>query len=138
MRVLFDTNIVLDVLLKRPGWADSARAIASARARKEAWISALTVANAGYVLGRSKTARIDAALDFMLGAFSVAAVDMATLERARKLQFEDFEDAIQYAAAERVRVRRLITRNAGDFPRQGPIVVLSPEDHLQSLPVRKR
>lgn len=52
MKVLFDANVVLDVLLKRPGFAQAAMPIAKV---PEPWLSTLSLANILFIVGRSKS-----------------------------------------------------------------------------------
>lgn len=132
MKVLFDANVVLDILLKRPGFAASALVLAKVG---EPWISALSIANICYIVGRSKRDRISLPLDFMRKKFQIAAVSGSTIDRAVDLEFTDFEDALQIAAAEENDVRHLVTRNLADFLSTKKVEVLSvPElaERLQS------
>jgi len=130
--VLFDANVVLDILLKRPGFAASALVLAKVG---EPWISALSIANICYIVGRSKRDRISLPLNFMRKKFQIAAVSGSTIDRAVDLEFTDFEDALQIAAAEENDVRHLVTRNLADFLSTKKVEVLSvPElaERLQS------
>jgi len=132
VKVLFDANVVLDILLKRPGFAASALVLAKVG---EPWISALSIANICYIVGRSKRDRISLPLDFMRKKFQIAAVSGSTIDRAVDLEFTDFEDALQIAAAEENDVRHLVTRNLADFLSTKKVEVLSvPElaERLQS------
>lgn len=130
VKVLFDANVVLDVLLKRPGFADSALALAKV---SKPWITALSVANICYIIGRSKRAKIAASLDFMRGKFRIAAVTSATIEHAVRLGYDDFEDALQAAAAEENDIPQLVTRNQSDFQSTPRLRILSVTDLLAKL-----
>jgi len=131
MKVLFDANVVLDVLLKRPGFGESALALAKV---SQPWITALSVANVCYIIGRSKRSRISVPLDFMRKKFHIAAVAGSTIERAVHLAYDDFEDAIQVAAAEENGVRHLVTRNLQDFRSTRHVQILSVAKLLERLP----
>jgi predicted nucleic acid-binding protein len=130
VKVLFDANVVLDVLLKRPGFGESALALAKV---PEPWITALSVANICYIVGRSKRARIAASLDFLRKKFHIAAVADSTIERAIRLNYDDFEDALQVAAAKENGVRHLVTRNLPDFQSSRRVQILSVPDLLAKL-----
>lgn len=112
MKVLFDANVVLDVLLKRPGFAQSAMAIARV---SEPWLSTLSLANILYITGRSKAGRVEGPLAYMRSKFRLAALTPKSIERAATLDWGDFEDALQMAMAEENGVALLATRNPGDF-----------------------
>lgn len=131
MKVLFDANIVLDILLKRPGFAGSALALAKV---PQPWISALSVANICYIVGRSKSNRIAVPLEYMRNKFHIASVSGGTISRAVDLGFPDFEDALQIAAAEESDVPYLVTRNLQDFRSTPKIEVLSVEELLGRFP----
>jgi len=131
VKVLFDANVVLDVLLKRPGFGESALALAKV---PEPWISALSVANICYIIGRSKQARISGSLDFLRSKFKIASISGSTIERAILLEYEDFEDALQVAAAEEHDVPHLVTRNLEDFRSSRRVRILSVTKLLQKLP----
>lgn len=131
MKVLFDANIVLDILLKRPGFAGSAPALAKA---PEPWISALSIANICYIVGRSKRDKIAVPLEYMRNKFHIASVSSDTIARAVDLGFADFEDALQIAAAEESDIPHLVTRNLQDFHTIPKVEVLSVEELLGRLP----
>jgi hypothetical protein len=131
MKVLFDANVGLDVLLKRPGFGESALALAKV---PHPWISTLSIANICYIVGRSQRDRISVPLDFMRKKFRIAAVAASTIERAVHLAYDDFEDALQMAAAEENRLPYLVTRNLPDFQSTLHVRVLSVTNLLESLP----
>jgi predicted nucleic acid-binding protein len=130
VKVLFDANVVLDILLKRPGFAASAIVLAKV---PEPWISALSIANICYIVGRSRRDRISVPLEFMRGKFHIAAISSSTIGRAVDLGFKDFEDALQIAAAGENRVRHLVTRNPADFQSTPDVEVLSVPTVLERL-----
>ena len=97
MRVLFDTNVVLDVLLDRAPYSlDSARCLSMAESGEiDGWLCATTVTTLHYLIGKSMGART--ALDGIslpLSFFEVAPVDKTVLACALRLPFGDFEDAV--------------------------------------------
>jgi len=73
VKVLFDANVVLDVLLKRPGFSQAAMAIAKV---PEPWLSTLSLANILYIVGRSKAGRIEGPLAYMRSKFRLAALTL--------------------------------------------------------------
>ncbi len=54
------------------------------------------------------------------------------MRQALALDFKDFEDAMQVAAALRFRADRLVTRNLKDY-RNSPIPVVSPTGFLKEI-----
>lgn len=117
--VLFvDTNILLDVLAKRePFYMHSAKVWKYCESvLAKGCISALSVANLTYVLRKELNAsRVADTLRALSYIFSIEDLKRADLENAALLQWDDFEDAIQYVTAMRVSADYLVTRNPGDY-----------------------
>lgn len=130
MKVLFDTNVVLDFLLDRnPFAATATRLVARVERRElEGLLGATTLTTIHYILARAlgKQAAIEAVRD-LLALFSVAAVDGRTLSLAADLAFPDFEDAVLHEAARLAGARAIVTRNEDDF-RGATLGIDSPED----------
>jgi len=135
MRVLLDTNIVLDVLLARIPWQREADAIflAAREHRFSAAVTALSIANVFYV-GRRHAGleRAKQAVRACLDALEVLAVDRITLEAAIRFTGSDLEDNIQIAAAIEAGVDAIVTRDPGGFA-ASPLAILTPEQLLASL-----
>lgn len=137
MRVLFDTNIVLDVLLGRIPWRAEADAIfeAARQGKITASMTTLSVANVFYV-GR-RLAGLEKALQSVhdcLSAFDILPVERRTLEAALLLPGSDFEDKIQIAAAIEGSLDGVITRDPRGFA-ACPMLIFSPPELLKKLGV---
>lgn len=135
MRVLLDTNVVLDVLLKREPWvADSAAAWgASDEGRIIGHITATTLTDIFYV--SRKLAGLEVARQAVrtcLDAFEVCAVDREALEQADAMSGNDFEDNLQIACAVIANLDAIITRNKDDFE-NAPTPALSPSELMTQL-----
>ena len=118
MKVLIDTNIILDVLCKRPDfYEDSAKIFKLCEVKKiSGVISALSIPNIMYILRKEldadKTREI---LDSLMLIFSVADLKADDLKKAADMRFKDYEDAIQSACATRIKANYIVTRNIKDF-----------------------
>jgi len=135
MRVLFDTNIILDLLLDRAPFADDAAALwqANADGRLEGFVSAITPVNLFYIARRLKDrATAFRAVSEVLAALSVCPVDHLVLQTALTLPFTDYEDAVQHASAIGSRLDAIVTRNIKDFT-GATLSVLSPAELLLQL-----
>ena len=135
MRVLLDTNVVLDVLLERGEWLEAADAIWTAcdEGRIEACLSASCLTDV-YYIARRMVGR-DRASDFVakcLGRLTILSVDRAALEKAHALG-GDFEDALQIVISDREGVVALVTRDADGFTRS-TVPVLTPQELREWLP----
>lgn len=137
MRVLFDTNVLLDALLARePFVADAAFLMASVESgRVEGFMSATTVTDVHYLVRRqTKSAEIAmTAVIQLMALMEVCAVDREVLEQALRfvrvdtaLTLADFEDAVQVACAVVVGIEAITTRDEAGFA-GSPIQVLSPK-----------
>jgi predicted nucleic acid-binding protein len=118
MTILFDTNVVLDVLLKRAPHEGSARWLID---RVETGdligvLGATTITTIDYVagraIGREKTHRD---LRNLFRLFEIAAVNRAVLEAALDSDLADFEDAVLHEAGQHMGVDGIVTRDSEDF-----------------------
>lgn len=118
MRVAFDTNVVLDVLLNRTAFLADASALFAYTHEGliDGLLAATTLTTAFYLIERKQgTAGAYAGLDRLLELFEATPVDNRVLRQARALEFEDYEDTVLHESAERGRARGIVTRNASDF-----------------------
>lgn len=135
MRVLFDTNVMLDVLLRRgPDAVVAARLMALVECGQlEGALCATTVTTIYYVaakiVGRATALE---AVRAALGVFGVAPVDHPVLCRAVEMGFADFEDAVLHEAARAAGVSAVVTRDATGFA-AGTLAVYTPADLLARL-----
>lgn len=135
MRVIVDTNVVLDILLAREQFvAEAARIFALVeRSRIEACLCATSMTTVHYLLSQSlsdnETRR---ALRGLLELFEIAPVNRPVVEQALQSQVVDFEDAILEQAGRLVGAEAIITRNTKDF-RRSAIKALDPKGFLASF-----
>jgi len=134
MRVLVDTDVILDMLLARPEFVKEAAAIWKAKAddKFEGYISAITPVNVFYIARKLKgadTAR--EAVGLLLAAWHVCPVNESVLKAALSLPFKDFEDAVQHAGGAALQIDFIVTRNVDDY-KQAKISVLPPPHFWKS------
>src|SRR5262249_50688450 len=113
MRVLVDTNIVLDVLLQREPFVSDSAAIwlANEQERFEGYITAVTVVNVFYIARKQRNATIArSAVVELLKAFRICPLDRDALRQALNLPMRDYEDAVQVAGANATQLDGMITR----------------------------
>lgn len=128
MRILIDTNVVLDFLLEREPFVEDAGKLFEKIDADEidGFIAATTITNIYYIV--RKAAGVIAAQDAItqiLTDLYVCAVDREILEQAIALNFQDFEDAVQCACGIAHGVDAIITRDASGFVSAG-IPVIAP------------
>jgi len=135
MKALFDTNILLDVILERRPFAAPATLLLMEveLGNLQGYLCATTVTTPYYlatkVLGRSLATQ---AIEKLLQMFEIAPVNRTVLENALAMGFSDFEDAVIYAAALSVDADALVTRDAKGF-KIAQMVVLPPQELLAIL-----
>ena len=118
MKVLFDTNVVLDHLLEREPFVDAAEQLLSLvdSGRIDGVICSTTATTIHYLAAKAVGA--PAAMDYLrklLAIFDVACVDREVLLGALEGDFSDFEDAVLYEAACSGGAAAIVTRNGKDF-----------------------
>ena len=118
MRVMLDTNVVLDVLQARAGFVDDAVAVFDMIERNAitGLLCATTITTlaylAGKTVGKSQAAR---QIRELLVLFEIAPVTRAVIDGALKSRLPDFEDAVLAEAAMLAGAGAIITRNLRDF-----------------------
>ena len=135
VRVLFDLNILLDVLQERqPFYQASASLLAYAETgRIKGWIAAHSVTTLYYLIAKDKSAdQARVIITRLLQFLRIAAVDQSTIEQSLNLPYHDFEDAVQVMAAVQIKASYLVTRNIKNF-QPSPLPVLQPADLLAIL-----
>ena len=133
MKLLIDTNIVLDVLLKRePFYQDAVKVMNMAQYDDvQEYISASAVTDIYYIAYRQikDRASVLELIKRLLMVVSVAAVSEREIRNALKRGWKDFEDAVQYSVAFLNEMDGLITRNPKDYE-EADINIWSPEQVL--------
>jgi predicted nucleic acid-binding protein len=132
VRVLFDVNVVLDVLLDRSEWvAESASLLDLAeRGKVKGYVAGHTVTTVHYIVARAVGRRkAAAAVTDLLRILHVVPIAESDFAQALVLGFADFEDAVQAAAALKIGAAYIATRNAGDF-KTSPVKARSPGELL--------
>ncbi|MGD9825899.1 type II toxin-antitoxin system VapC family toxin [Desulfobacter sp.] len=137
MKVLFDTNIILDVMLDRLPFSGPASMLMSLVEKKElaGSICATTVTTIYYLTAKAfGKNNADKHIQSLMSLFEIAPVNESVLYGAIKAKFNDFEDAVIYQSAENTYMDAIITRNLKDF-KVSKLPVYSPDEMLQLLKV---
>ncbi len=118
MKVLFDTNIILDVLLIRnPFFALSANLLDAVESKDiDGFLCATTLTTIDYLVTKFQNKYVaKLAISKLLSLYSIAEVNQSVLNFANTSNFSDFEDAVLYFSALNVGVDSIVTRNNNDF-----------------------
>jgi predicted nucleic acid-binding protein len=140
LKIIFDTNIVLDVLLDREPFATSAALLFSKVERGEllGCLCATTVTTIHYLVYKALGIRqARKHVGSLLSLFEIAPVNRAVFEGALQSDFQDFEDAVIHEASIHAGVEALVTRDVNGFKRT-TIPVYSPDELLSILELNPR
>lgn len=137
MKLLIDTNVILDVLLNRtPHYEYSSKVLKlAARDDIELYVSASAITDIFYIANRAlKNANIiKKMITKLLDVASVVAVTDSEIRAALESdEWSDFEDAVQYAVASLSGMDEIVTRNIDDY-KLSKIPVSTPEQIINKL-----
>ena len=131
MRVLVDTNILLDFLLEREPYATDAGKILDLCTDKnlQGCIAAHSVSNMFYILRKiyNQVERRELLME-LCRIFHVEAIDSGMIVRSLKNNaFQDFEDCLQAECAKAFGADYIVTRNPRDYT-ASTVPVISPAE----------
>ena len=134
MKLLIDTNVVLDVLLRREPFFRTAAEVLNLTQRDEVreYVSASAITDIYYIANKQMKDR-DAVRDLLkrlLMIVSVAAVSEREIQNALNLAWGDFEDSVQYSVALLNEMDGIVTRNPSDY-QEANIRIWLPEQALE-------
>ena len=134
MRILIDTNIILDIVQKQePFFADSYQALRKAiETNVECLISASAATDIFYMLRRAfqSSQKAKERIEQLSQIFAFADVQGADIQTALMRSMPDFEDAVVDAVAERSGASYILTRNIRDFVGSS-VPAVSPAEFLK-------
>lgn len=136
MKIMCDTNIILDVLLEREPFVDDSYKVLSLceKHRIDGFVSASSVTDI-YYLVRKYTHSTDLAykaVGKLLEIVKVCSVTNNDLLTAFQKKAKDFEDCLVAICAKSIRCDCIVTRNKKDFE-DFDIPLLTPSELLQQI-----
>ena len=133
MKILVDTNVIIDILQKRePFFADSYQALRRIiGAHGECLVCASAVTDIFYLLRTSLSSPTEARdrIEQLSQLVTFADVLGTDIHAALDRSMADFEDAVVDAVAERTETRYILTRNTGGFA-NSTVPAITPSDYL--------
>lgn len=133
MKILVDTNIVLDVMLKREPFYKSSLEILGLSKRDdiEEYVSASAITDIYYLAYRQLKDKgmVKKLMKKLLTVVSVASVSEQEIENVLSLEWNDFEDSVQYSVAFLQEMEGIVTRNPNDY-KEAKIKIWKPEELL--------
>ena len=130
MRILIDTDVILDVALDRAPFAEESGLVLDWAERHPgaAGVAWHTVANVAYLLKQDARPFLSELLDFVV----VAQTSTEEARQAIALPMADLEDALQAVAALRFQADHVVTRNIKEY-RHAPLSAITPGEFLSLL-----
>lgn len=136
MRVLLDTNIILDALMERAPFDVEAKELLIRAQNNE--MTCLFTANAAadifYLYSKARTAQTaKAVLNFLLTQYGVVSVTQEDCINALSLEIDDFEDALVAACAQKTNADYIVTRDKKFLNYNSLVKLITPKDLIKLL-----
>lgn len=136
MKIMCDTNVIIDVLLEREPFAeDSCKALSLCEEHRiDGFVSASSVTDIYYLVRKytHSTELAYKAVGKLLEIVKVCSVTNNDVLTAFQKKARDFEDCLVAICAKSIHCDYIVTRNKKDFEEFG-IPLLTPEELLQQF-----
>lgn len=135
MKILIDTNVILDMLFNRKGCEDAKKVFLKLETDENRnYITASAVTDLFYII-RKESRDIDKTYELLGNIFKLVSVLAVTendiLETFGK-KWKDFEDCVQFTIAQNSKMNFIITNNKKDYL-NAAMPVLSPQEFLEKV-----
>lgn len=130
MKILIDTNVILDVLCNRQDFVEDALKVFKYCEANQitGYISALSIPNIVYIMRKElDSEKIKEILTTLTSIFTVVDLRESDLLKATDMDFSDYEDALQSVCAARTKMNYIVTRNIKDF-RNSTVPAIKPSE----------
>ena len=136
MKLMIDTNVVLDVLLERPEFYEKSKAVLDLCESKKmlGFVSASSITDIFYLVRRAlrSTEETYKVIEALLNIVGVLSVTEADVHRAFLRHAKDFEDCLLAESAKSNNCVGIVTRDSRDF-QNFEITLYSPEEIILKL-----
>ncbi|MBQ1344113.1 PIN domain-containing protein [Candidatus Saccharibacteria bacterium] len=134
MKVLIDTNVIIDALQSRKGFLEDAGWVLLKSDRYDGYITASSITDIYYLYhrftrDRAKTKQGIMAITEILDILDTTGADC---RNAMRSDISDYEDAVLVETSLREKIDIIVTRNQKDF-RNSPVKICSPLEFLEIL-----
>ena len=134
MKILLDTNIIVDNLARRDEYGESLQILnLCENGFVGGVVTTATVMDVMYIMRKHlRLHEVRDSIQMLLQIVDVVPVLKSDISAALLGGFSDFEDAVQASCAMRVKADYIVTRNAKDFEKS-PVPAVPPDDLLNML-----
>jgi len=118
LKILFDTNVILDVLLLRKPYHNAATYLISEveQGNIEGYLCPTTITTIGYLVTKVKgSEEAKKLIRNLLNIFELSELNKSIFESALSHKISDFEDAVLHESANLSHIDGIVTRNIKDF-----------------------
>ena len=137
MKILFDTNVILDLLLSRKPFCTSAIYLVSEveLCHIEGYLFPTTITTISYLVGKVKGLKeTKIIINHLLNIFQTSPMNKSVLETALDCMITDYEDAVIHESASQIELDGIVTRDLKDF-KNSSIKVYDPQELVSILKV---
>ncbi len=138
MRLLIDTNILLDMVLKRKNCDISMELFRKIRTYKaEAYITASSVTDLFYIIRKEmhSTEQAYVIMENILKLTAILSVTENDVQEAFAFKWKDFEDCVQYVTGKNNHINYIVTANQKDY-KNATLPVLTPAACIELINLR--
>lgn len=135
MKVLIDTNIIMDVLANREGFAEPASQLFKLCevGQVQGIVYSLSIANIAYIMRKElDRSQIEEVISKLGSIFTIADMKADDLKKAAALPIDDYEDALQSVCASRMKTDFIVTRNLKDF-KNSKVMAIKPSELIERI-----
>ena len=119
MKLLIDTNVILDMVLKRSGCDISMELFRKVKETgASAYITSSSVTDIFYIIRKEThdTSRTYVIMENIFRLVAVLSVTGKDVQDAFRQKWKDFEDCVQYMAGKNSQMDYIVTMNCKDYP----------------------
>ncbi|MDY5652474.1 MAG: PIN domain-containing protein [Erysipelotrichaceae bacterium] len=135
MILLIDAIVLLDVIMKRQEFVKDSSVIwkLCETGKVKGYVSSLTIASIVDIMQKEMDPqKIEEVLSMLSMIFEFTDLCVSDIQQAARMQWNDYEDAIQSATAQRIHADFIITRNIKDFAKS-KILTFTPVELLARI-----
>ena len=135
MILLIDAIVLLDVLMKRQEFVKDSSVIwkLCETGKVKGYVSSLTIASIVDIMQKEMDPqKIEEVLSMLSMIFEFTDLCVSDIQQAARMQWNDYEDAIQSATAQHIHADFIITRNIKDFAKS-KILAFTPAELLARI-----
>ena len=136
MKILLDTDVILDFFFDRKPYAeDAAKLLSLAELNQiEVYVTPVIISNVYYLLRKTAShVQVVSQLKLLMSIINILLINKEIILLAMNFSFKDFEDALQnYSAEFDKNIDVIITRNVKDF-KESILSVQTPDEFLKCI-----